>query len=360
MKKLFAISLAAAFALALCACTGSTAAPSSPPSAAPTAHVSQLPLPSQTVPESELPSFVRDCRFDLLRQNADDGDSRLSAVRSLSTVQANQLKAALATDGWRTVDSLPAEGFELFGVFSDVDGNELHLAPWDESVCLVSCYPAQGGVLRYWANASALDAVKALSGTLTELGRIDALAEEYFDLFWADSALTPLICLAPEGGDGSFSDDQLAAYAIHALALTGAYDHTVGLSKDELDDLTMARFGRTIQNYDNSMSRTLPSGRVTATGWSFDCGVFLVLSGDAPQADQDGALTARFKCYILPDSLWLDEELPAEKRAHFKEYLLTGNGEGFPAPLTAELTFRLQTEAAGEAQVTYQSLKLLP
>lgn len=183
------------------------------------------------------------------------------------------------------------------------------------------------------------------------------LAAHYFDLFRADDGLIILLGLA-EPGVGGFSDDQLSAYALHTLAYQGGYDYETGLSREDMNAVTQKHFGRDIQNFENSMTTVLDSGRVTATGWSFDAGVHLVLDGEPEE--RDGATAARFKCYELSDGLWFSDEMDQEKLEHAREYLLSGDDGEFPAPRLVEIVFEERyDEQTQSPYVLYRSLTIL-
>ncbi len=183
------------------------------------------------------------------------------------------------------------------------------------------------------------------------------LAAHYYDLFRADDGLIILLGLA-RPGEGGFSDDQLSAYALHTLAYQGEYDYETGLDREDMNAVAQKHFGRDIQNFENSMTTVLDTGRVTATGWSFDAGAHLVLDG-APE-ERDGAAAARFKCYELSDGLWFSDEMDQEKLEHAREHLLSGDDEGFPAPRPVEIVFEERyDEYTQEPYVFYRSLTVL-
>ncbi len=179
-------------------------------------------------------------------------------------------------------------------------------------------------------------------------------AGRYYDLFQSDPGLVVLFGLM-EGADGGFTDDQLCAYAITALAVEGRYDYETGVAAQELDAIAQKHFGRSIGNFENSMTTVLDDGRVTATGWSFDGSVFLALDGRAQE--RDGATAARFRCYQLSDSVWLDQEIEQEKLDHIKDYLLSGDDADFPEPRMVEIVFEERMdEASQRPYVFYHSI----
>jgi len=180
-------------------------------------------------------------------------------------------------------------------------------------------------------------------------------AGEYYDLFQTDPGLVTLIGLL-ENADGGFTDDQFCAYAITELAVEGNYEYETGVTKEDMNAITQKHFGRDVQDFENSMTTILDNGRVTATGWSFDGSVFLALDGKAEESG--GVITARFKCYQLSDSVWLDQEIEQEKLDHIKDYLLAGDDEDFPEPLHLEIVFEERfNEASRSPYVFYHSIR---
>lgn len=358
MKKLFCGALAALMTLSLAGCR--TAAQPEQPSPSQPAP-SDTPVISAEPEVSELdrlPDYVSDFRFDMIRAYGDENDRDRSTAYALTAEQTARLRNALATDEWTTAAFLSAVDYETAYLISDGDGNELLLAAWDVESCLVSCFDAYGETeaQRYLAPVGALDSIAGILNGITPLGVIEPEAEEYYDLFRPDAGLPPLVGLMEDGGDGSFSDDQMAAYAIQTLGSQGLYDDEAGVPKETLDAVTDKHFGRTVQNCDNSMTYVLDSGNVTATGWSFDSSVYLVLDGQS--AARDGIVTARFKCYDLSDSLWMDGEIDQQKLDHVREYLLTGNDGAFPAPELVEITFAPSSEDGWQSQyVFYERMK---
>ena len=354
MKKLFCGAIAALMTLSLAGCrTAGQPDPSSPPPSAPT----DTPVIS-TGPETALPDYVSDFRFDMLRAYGDETDPDRSTAYALTGEQAARLRDALSAEEWTAAEDLPPVDFETAYLISDGAGNRLQLAAWDGERCLVNCFDAHGetDVQRYFAPAGALDDVAGVVKDTAPLGVIEPEAEEYYDLFRSDASLPPLVGLMEEGGDGSFSDDQMAAYAIQTLGSQGLYDYDTGVPRETLAAVTDKHFGRTVQNYDNSMTYVLDSGNVTATGWSFDNSVYLVLDGQSTK--QDGIVTARFKCYNLSDALWTDGGIDQQKLDHVREYLLTGTDGDFPAPELVEISFAPSSEDGWQSQyVFYESMK---
>jgi hypothetical protein len=359
MKKLFCGALAALMTLSLAGCR--TAAQPEQPSPSQPAS-SDTPVISAGPEVSELdrlPAYVSDFRFDMIRAYGGENNRDRSTAYALTGEQTTRLREALTPGEWTTAAFLSAVDYETPYLISDGDGNKLLLAVWDAESCLVTCFDASGKISnmrRYFAPIGALDSIAGILSGEVPLGVIEPETEEYYDLFRPDAGLPPLIELMEDGGDGSFSDDQMAAYAIQTLGSQGLYDDEAGVSGEALDAVTAKHFGRTVQNYDNSVTYVLDNGNVTATGWSFDSSVYLVLDGQS--AAQDGIITARFKCYNLSDSLWMDGEIDQQKLNHAREYLLTGNDGDFPAPELVEITFAPSSEDDWQSQyVFYESMK---
>ena len=359
MKKLFCGALAALMTLSLAGCR-TAAQPEQPSPSQPAPSDTPVISAGPEVSEPDrLPEYVSDFRFDMIRAYGDENDRDRSTAYAMTAEQTARLRDALAPDEWTTAAFLSAVDYKTSYLISDGDGNNLLLAALETEHCLISCFDASGKInrmQRYFAPAKVLDSIAGIVSGAAPLGVIEPEAEEYYDLFRPDAGLPPLIGLMEDGGDGSFSDDQMAAYAIQTLGSQDLYADEVGVPRETLDAVTDKHFGRTVQNYDNSMTCVLDSGNVTATGWSFDSSVYLVLDGQS--TEQDGTITARFKCYNLSDSLWMDGEIDQQRLDHVREYLLTGNDGDFPAPELVEITFAPSSEDGWQGQyVFYESMK---
>lgn len=301
----------------------------------------------------DLPEFITEFAFDRADW-LDVNRDREFRICLLDESQTALLHDLLALDRWTPAADVPAVGLEPAYILYSRDGSSLTVTYWDADSCLVV---AKGGtaadnIYLYHAPVSILDAYNDFMSGLTPLpGTAASTSEHYYDLFRADPGLVTL-------SGSPFTDDQLAAYAIQTMAYQGRYDFEKGNSKEEFDAVTQKHFGLSIQNYDNSMSKTLDSGRVTATGWSFDSSVYMVLNGDP--TGLDGIMTGTFQCYDFSDSLWTDGEFPQEKLDHIKEYLLTGNDDDFPEPYLVEIAFEERfDEETQTPYVFYHSLKVL-
>lgn len=301
-----------------------------------------------------LPDFIRSFEMDQIetgrtlyedREGYKDCD-----VYLLGGEEQASFLAALEPNTWALARDVPAMMYTAALTARDPAGNKLVLAPWDEEKCLLICsftdsyylYGGPGPVVRYWAPASVLNNVRSLAEGLTPLGVTNNEAALYFDLFRADPGFDVLASLC--GDDGRISDDQLAAYALTVLGYEGRINYEIGVPPAKIDAITQKHFGRKVDSYDNYMSKTLPSGNITATGWDANFAACMVLMGE-PETDEYGNITATFLQYLLGDELWLDGTMDPARLNHFREYLLTGNdSSGFPRPTRVSITFRIESE----------------
>jgi hypothetical protein len=180
---------------------------------------------------------------------------------------------------------------------------------------------------------------------------VDHTALEYYDLFAADPGFIIL-------GDSPFSDDDLSAYAITRQAAEDHYEWETGCDPQDLTAITQKYFGLNIGNFENGATTVLDSGNVTATGWDYNGGVYMVL--DRQTADDDGVITATFRRYYVGEDVWLDDLLPQETLAHMREYLLTGHDEGFADYQLVEVTFEEKSDTDGQSSyLFYHSIQTL-
>ena len=312
-----------------------------------------------------LPDFVRYFEFDQINVNhtpAEDGDYFIDHnVYLLDDAQQLSLLAALSPDTWTAAwdqEELTVSWYATLELL-DLGGNKIVLVDWGEEKCLISCFFSCGGpVVRYWAPASVLAKTQEQINELSLLGRINNEAEWYYDLFWNDPGFPLLGAMA--GSSGSISEDQMAAYTLAVLGHEGSIDFELGISAEAFDELTFKHFGKKLSSYDTSMSKVLPSGNVTATGWDSNYGLHPILTG-TPETNSSGSTTAVFRLYTLDDALWFDGNLDPSRLNHAKEYLLSGKDSGYPQPQKVEITFRVETEEVYGLQreyLVYESLRL--
>ena len=199
--------------------------------------------------------------------------------------------------------------------------------------CLIDCFPAEGGAFRSFGPLSLLDQIAEFMEGVSPLGMVDNTAERYFDLFRQDSGINALVAMSTE--DGSFTEEQIALYTMLRVS---DYPFDFPNSTAAYDAVTTRQFGLTIPNFN-----------VPATDFHF--GTYLVLEEES--VDESGIITARFQCYLVPESYWLDELLPQWKLTHIKELLLTGNDGDFPEPFPVEIVFEEKYDYTGEAPMSY-------
>lgn len=297
-----------------------------------------------------LPAFLNTFEMDQIETpNAHGEDYQDFDVYLLDSSKQSAFLTALAPDTWEVVwDS--SEVSVMYSVTyaavaltaRDPAGNQLVLAPWNEEQCLVSCFfNDEMSVARYWAPASVLKDAQGFVEQLKPLGTIDQTAARYHDLFWADPGFDALLNLADRSG--RLSDDQLMAYALIREAYDSYYDSEVGIPTARIDRITRQYFGRVVGSYDTSMSKTLPSGNVTATGWDIGGACHLVLNGE-PEEDEYGNLSADFLVYSLGEDAWIDGAMDRVLLDHMREYVLTGNTSEYPDPIRVSVTFRMDTD----------------
>lgn len=294
-----------------------------------------------------LPDFLHNFEMDQIEVNRTPYEDREGYkdfdVYLLGGEEQASLLAALSPDTWALTrgDHAAIMYLEALRV-RDNQGNSFNLAPWDEEKCLVNCFFADGwSTARYWAPASVLENTQTLVKTLTPLGTIDATAAWYYDLFHADPGFDALLELAED--NGRISADQIAAYTLVRLAYNGPFDSEIGTSPSSIDRLSQKHFGRILDSYNTSMSKTLPSGNVTPTGWDIGGSRSLVLTGK-PEEDEYGNISATFLVYILGEDAWMDGSIAPQLLDHIREYVLTGNTGEYPDPIQVSVTFRIDTD----------------
>lgn len=311
------------------------------------------------------PDFVRSFEMDQINVDLPASGTGESGhqVYLLDETQRYSLINALDPDTWTVVryqggdlTLTQAPALELL----DSLGNRVLLADGGEENCLILCiysdsyrrYTDHGteAVVCYQAPAAALKNAQKLVEQLKPLGTIDQTAARYHDLFWADPGFDALLNLAD--GSGRLSDDQLMAYALIREAYDSYYDSEVGIPTAQIDRITRQYFGRVVGSYDTSMSKTLPSGNVTATGWDIGGSRHLVLSGE-PEEDEYGSISADFLVYSLGEDAWIDGTMDRVLLDHMREYVLTGNVSEYPDPIKVSVTFRIETEEADGVQREY-------
>lgn len=288
----------------------------------------------------EFPQFLKDFTFFRADTLAPNAPELQFVTHCLDPEEQGELQTVLDMGSWWEATDVPAMGLEGATTFYDEEGHTLVIDNWGEETCLILAKSGSDSYL-YFAPYSVLENMRAFVDRLTPLGIIDPTAAWYFDLFWNDPGFDALVALC--GDNGAISDDQLAAYALTVLGYEGAIDHEVGVPAEDINAITRKHFGRPMDSFDNSMSKTLPSGNVTATGWDVNFSAAMVLIG-GPETDEYGNITATFYQYLLGDDLWLDGDMDPVRLDHLREYLLTGNDDGFPRPTRVSVTFRIESE----------------
>jgi len=174
----------------------------------------------------------------------------------------------------------------------------------------------------------------------------DETAEKYYDYMDRNNHISML--LSNEKAGEGFADAQMAAYALSELIIRsdGAYDHAVGFSKEEVDDITEKYFGATIQNYENRMSTVIPAtGNITSTGWGGDP-VALVLK--ELEINSDGVYAGVFYQFRFS----MDEIRPS-----MKSDLLRGAFDDYGQPFLVTIVFEEKTDENGGMYLRYYDVK---
>ena len=297
-------------------------------------------LPAEGV---SFPDFL--LHFDFDRADWLDVNAfRDYAICLMGEEECAALKAILAPTTWTVATDLPAIGLEPAYILYDHAGNSLTVNHWESEYCLIiACEQGEDGdPHRYFAPNSVLENFENYMASLDPLpGTVSSSEEMYYHLFLDDAGIEALITLASE--DGSLSDEQLYTYATFRIPAFGFENPQATYA---YDTVTLLHFGRTVAN---------PVGRTF--GFGFDC--HLVLQEES--MDENGVITARFKCYSIPDYYERDGVLPDLQMRHVKEHLLTGNDAGFPEPTTVEIVFELLFDIPTQTSyVFYHSVKVLP
>lgn len=349
MKKTILAALLACLLL-LAACQSQGAQESETPTPTPAQGQTAETPPVSPDPETsadpgveapEFPQFLKDFTFFRADTLAPNAPELQFVTHCLDPEEQGELQTVLDMGSWWEATDVPAMGLEGATTFYDEEGHTLLIDNWDEETCLVLAKSGSDSYL-YFAPYSVLENTRALVDRLTPLGIIDPTAAWYFDLFWNDPGFDALLALAEED-NGRISDDQMGAYALIRVAYESHYDFEVGIPSATIDQLTRKHFGRVMDSYDNSMTKVLPSGNVTATGWDIGGPRPLVLSG-TPEEDEYGNISATFLVYILGEEAWMDGSIAPQLLDHIREYVLTGNTSEYPDPIKVSITFRVESE----------------
>jgi hypothetical protein len=353
MRKFLLLTLAALL-LVLAACNADQSAPSASMSTedSDSAAITATDTAADT---GSLPDFVLDFRFDQLELDntpTANGDDYLDyLVYLLTSDQTAQLSELLDPTSWTPVGELSDIVCETYARYFDCDGNQLVISTWDNESCILTCISAEGDTVQYSAPLSVLEAAQSFNEDLTPLGAVSYTAQEYYDLFCADPGFITL-------GDTPFSDDDLSAYAITRLASEDSYDWETGCAPEKLDAITQTYMGVTVQDYENDMTTVLDSGKVTATGWDYNGGVYMVLDGQP--TEEDGVITATFRQYRVCEDTWLEGWLPQETLDHMRAYLLTGQDDGFVQEQLVKVVFEVKyDEKSQSSYLFYHSIQTL-
>ena len=288
------------------------------------------------------PEFL--VHFDFDRADwLDVNEHRDYAICLMGEDECRTLKSVLDPTAWTVATDIPAMGLEPAYILYDHAGDSLVVTPWEEDRCLIIAaeHTDEGDVHRYFAPTYVLDRFNDFLTGLTPLsGTVSTSEEQYYHLFQDDAGIEALITLAT--ADGSLSDEQLYTYATLRIP---DYNFKHPHATYAYDAVTTLHFGRTVAN---------PVGNTT--GYDFDC--HLVLQEE--HMDDEGTITALFQCYSIPEYYWEDNVLPDLQMRHIKEHLLTGNDEGFPAPVPVEIVFEIHFDIPTQTSfLYYHSVKVL-
>lgn len=220
---------------------------------------------------------------------------------------------------------------------------------YDEDKCTVMFATDKEILCTYFAPISIYNECGTYIDSLTALqGSVNDEVSFFYDVFAKDSGL---IILLDNETDG-ISDDEMSAYSISKLQ---PFNMEQGNSIEEYNVITKKYFNKEITNFENSKTTVdKETGMIKATGWSYDASAHMVLKSTA-NMNSSAEQTADFDCYVIQDSDMLDG-----KYKHVKEYLTTGNVDGFPDPIKIKLTFNLMKDSEkGSYYILYRNMDFI-
>jgi hypothetical protein len=177
---------------------------------------------------------------------------------------------------------------------------------------------------------------------------------KYYDYFRNNNWQITAILAFTNNKEYDFSDDALSTFAI-----MGAKDYRWedGKTKEELNAITEKYFGKTIKNFQNSVTKIISStGNITAKGYSYDSSSYMILKDI--KYNSDNTVTADFYALTISDSFWMDNN-DAVKNLDVKNDLQCGKFEQYGNPDIIRLVFEEKTDENGNMYLKYLSIKAL-
>lgn len=170
-------------------------------------------------------------------------------------------------------------------------------------------------------------------------------AEQYYDYLHGIRGMVALIDCAPQE-----EADRLAAFAYLML---DSPDLEQGEDPATLNAVTQQYFGMDLPSMNTSYTRLdEQTGRVFATGWSFDSSAYFVLR----EQSQDGnEISASFDIYNVSDSMMMDFD-PPRTAQQIKTDLLTGNTAAYGQSTAFTLAFTIETDQTGAQYFQFSAL----
>lgn len=180
----------------------------------------------------------------------------------------------------------------------------------------------------------------------TKESAFDETLEKYYNYFEEHQQIVALL----DSNNPGFTDENLIIFALMSI---NDYNNDTGVTREELNTITMKYFGREIKNFQCGMTEIdLKTGRIRASGFSFDSHVFMVLK--SLQDNGNGTKTADFYALNISDSFWDGEML--NKLDNIKYDLLSGNFSSYGKPFVVTLVFE---EKSTEYEMYLKYLSLL-
>ena len=270
-------------------------------------------------------------------------------IYMISEEENKEIAKILKYDEWTLAEDdiqLPLyEGYEI----NYESKYYIALNKYDEEKCTIMFATDKEILCTYFAPISIYNECSTYIDSLTALqGSANDEVSFFYDVFAKDSGLIVLLDSETDG----ISDDEMSAYAIYKLQ---PFNMEQGNSIEEYNVITKRYFDNKITNFENSKTTVdKETGMIKATGWSYDASAHMVLKSTA-NMNSSAEQTAEFDCYVIQDSDMFDG-----KYKHVKEYLTTGNVDGFPDPIKIKLTFHLMKDSEkGSYYILYRNMDFI-
>jgi len=168
--------------------------------------------------------------------------------------------------------------------------------------------------------------------------------QKYMDYFASRAHVSPLMDNYVQGQ--GFSDSALLAFAISNIA---DYSYDIGATKQQIDDVLMKYFGKTVTEYVpwTNVTEYVPDSnneRIRDTGWTHDAIDYMML--DSLTVNSDGSISAIFDRYVI---------FPLDDFVDIKAEILEGKG-GYIKTDSINVVFKEKTDENGELYLEYISM----